>query len=38
VLAALGVDPAGPPNLLYATGASFVTSLPPSSSASRPRR
>jgi hypothetical protein len=38
VLAALGVDPAGPPNLLYATGAAFVTSLPPSSSASRPRR
>lgn len=38
VLHALGLDPAGPPDLLYAAGTSFVTSLPPSSSSSRSRR
>jgi hypothetical protein len=38
VLHALGLDPAGPPSLLYAADTSFVTSLPPRSSASRSRR
>lgn len=38
VLAELGLDPTGPPSLLYASDTSFVTSLPPSSSASRSRR
>ena len=38
VLLALGLDPTGPPSLLYAGDTSFVTSLPPRSSASRSRR
>jgi len=38
VLHALGLDPTGPPSLLYTEGTSFVTSIPPSSSSSRSRR
>ena len=38
VLRALGLDPTGPPSLLYTEDTSFATSLPPRSSASRSRR
>jgi len=38
ILHALGLDPVGPPDLLYAADTSFVTSLPPRSSSSRSRR